>query len=284
MVPIMARPPKPVGRRDQNRQMRRFDPLRPLDMLTSVWSATAMAPVNGGAAAAYRTLFMTMRRLVVGRRLTVRLDDGDLTMTVTRCDARLDVRGLSVGQLNDVTLIGRNIHWGTSSFDNATAVLHNVHMKPTSPPVLVAAPVDLTLELPADALDDLFRSVAPRLRGQVGPDGVARLYLARRPGMGHVDVEAELDGSALWLTPRRVTIAGSRWRLPARTPAYRVRLPEFAHGLQLSRVDFTPGVVRLTGTLPEWRTELPRKRLEDIVTQLDVSGVVLNLSRLGRLR
>lgn len=280
----MARPPKPVGRRDQIRQMRRFDPFRPLDMLTSMWSVTAMAPVNGGAAAAYRTLFMTMRRLVVGRRLTVQLDDGDLTMTVTKFDSRLDVRGLSIGQLNDVTLTGRNIHWGTSFFDHATVVLHNVHMKPTSPPVLVAAPVDLTLEFSSKALDDLFRSAAPRLRGEIGADGVARLHLARRPGMGHVEVDARLDGSALWLTPRRVTIGGSRWRLPTRTPAYRVGLPEFTHGLQLTGVEFTPGVVRLTGTLPEWRTELPRKRLEDIITQLSVSGVVLNLSRLGRLR
>ncbi|MCB0948637.1 MAG: hypothetical protein KDB44_05030 [Mycobacterium sp.] len=264
--------------------MRRFDPFRPLEMLTSMWSATAMAPVNSGAAAAYRTLFITMRRLVVGRRLTVRLDDGDLTMTVTRVDSRLDVRGLSVGQLNDVTLTARNIHWGTALFDHATVVLHNVHIKPTSPPVLVGAPVDLTLEVPAEALDDLFRSVAPRLRGEVGADGVARLRMARRPWMGDLEVEASLDGSALWLVPRQVRIGRSRWRLPARTPAYRVRLPEFAYGLQLTGVEFTAGVVRLTATLPEWRTELPRKRLEDIITQLSVTGVVLNLSRLGRLR
>jgi len=280
----MARPPKPVGYRDQIRPMRRFDPFRPLDMLTSAWSATAMAPVNGGAAAAYRTLFMTLRRLVVGRRLTVRLDDGDLTMTVTEFDSRLDVRGLSIGQLNDVTLVGHNIHWGTSFFDHATVVLHNVHMKPTSPPVLVAAPVDLALEFSAKALDDLFRSVAPRLRGEIGADGVARLRMARRPRLGQIEVEAKLDGSALWLTPRGVRIGESRWRLPARTPAYRVRMPEFTHGLRLTGIEFSPGVVRLTGTLPELRTELPRKRLEDIITQLSVSGVVLNLSRLGRLR
>ncbi|MGD9619513.1 MAG: hypothetical protein AB7G47_04390 [Mycolicibacterium sp.] len=280
----MARPPKPVGRRDQIRQMRRFDPFRPLDMFTSMWSATAMAPVNSGAAAAYRTLFMTMRRLVVGRRLTVRLDDGDLTMTVTKFDSRLDVRGLSVGQLNDVTLTARNIRWGASSFDYGTAVLHNVHMKPTSPPVLVAAPVELTLEVPTEALDDLFRFAAPRLRGEIGPDGVARLRIARSPGLGYLEVEAGVDGSVLRLAPRTLVIGRSRVRLPAATPAYRVQFPELAPGLQLTDLEFTPGVVRLRGTLPEWRTELPRKRLEDIIAQLSVTGVALNLSRIGRLR
>ena len=46
------------------------------DMLASLWSsAAAVAPVSSGAAAAYRTLFMTLRRLVVGRRLAVRDDE-----------------------------------------------------------------------------------------------------------------------------------------------------------------------------------------------------------------
>ncbi len=180
MVDTMTRPPP----------ARRFDPFRPLDMLSSLWSATAMMPVNSGAAAAYRTLFMTMRRLVVGRRLTVRLDDGDLTMTVTEFDSRLDVRGLSVGQLNDVTLVARDIRWRTSSFDSATVVLHNVHLKPTLPPVVVAAPVELTLEVPATALDDLFRWVAPRFavrsarRCGAAADGPAAADGSRRSG-GH---------------------------------------------------------------------------------------------------
>lgn len=257
---------------------------RPLDKLTSLWSATTMVPVNTGAAAAYRTLFITMRRMVVGRRLTVRLDDGDLKMTVAGVDSRLDVRGLSVGQLNDVTLVANDIRWKTSSFDAAMMVLHNVHVKPTSPPVLVAAPVHLTLDVAAAALDDLFSWAAPRLSGEVGADGVARLRIARRPRVGHVEVEVRLDGSTLWLVPRRVSIGNSGWRLPTRTPAYPIRLPEFAHGLKLTGITFTPGAVRLTGTMPQWRTELPRKRLEDIITQLSIAGMVLNLTRRGRTR
>src|ERR1700755_2059294 len=137
------------------RPPRRFDPFRPIDMLTSLWSTAAVAPVSTGAAAAYRTLFTTLRRLVVGRRLAVRLDDGDLMLTITEFDSRLDVRGLSVGQLNDVRLAARDIYWDGSRFEAATAVMHNVHMKPTAPPVLVAAPVELTLEVPAPVLDEL---------------------------------------------------------------------------------------------------------------------------------
>jgi hypothetical protein len=265
------------------RPLRRFDPFRPIDMLTSLWSSAAVAPVSSGAAAAYRTLFMTVRRLLVGRRLAVRLDDGDLTLTVTEFDSRLDVRGLSVGQLNDVRLAARDISWHGNRFDGATAVLHNVHMKPAAPPVLVAAPVELTIEIPAPVIDDLFRWAAPRLSGEVGGDGIARLRIARRPLLGHVEVEAHVDGSTLWLKPRSLALRQSQWRLPARTPAYPVRLPELPQGLTLTAISFSPGVVRLSGTLPEWRQDIPRKRLEDIINQLSVVGVPLVVTRLGRL-
>jgi hypothetical protein len=265
------------------RPLRRFDPFRPIDMLTSLWSSAAMAPVSSGAAAAYRTLFMTVRRLVVGRRLAVRLDDGDLTLTVTEFDSRLDIRGLSVGQLNDVRLAARDIRWNGNQVDRATAVLHNVHMRPSAPPVLVAAPVELTLEIPAVVLDDLFLWAAPRLSGGVGPDGIARLRLARRPMLGHLEVDARLDGSTLWLKPRGLVIRRSRWTLPARTPGYPVHLPELPGGLTLTNIRFAPDQVCVSGSLPEWRMDVPRKRLEDILNQLSVVGVPLNLTRLGRL-
>jgi hypothetical protein len=269
----MTRPPS----------LRRFDPFRPVDMLTSLWSSAAMAPVSSGAAAAYRTLFMTVRRLVVGRRLTVSLDQGDLTLTITEFDSRLDVRGLSVGQLNDVRLAACDIRWGPSEFEHATAVLHNVHMRPTVPPVLVAAPVELMLEVPTPVLDDLFRWAAPRLAGEVGTDGVARLRMARRPAAGHLEVDARLDGSTLWLTPRRLVLRRSRVRVPRRTPSYPVRLPELPQGVLLTGISFAPGVIRLSASVAEWRADMPRTRLEDLLAQLNAVGRPLNLSRFGRL-
>jgi hypothetical protein len=45
--------------------------------------------------------------------------------------------------------------------------------------------------------------------------------------------------------------------LPARTPSYRIQIPELPIGLQLTSIDFAPGIVRLTGTLQEWRTDVP---------------------------
>ncbi len=94
-----------------------WDLLRPLDVLSSMWSAAAaLPPVSSGAAVAYRTLFMTVKQLVVGRTLNVRLDSGEMTLTVTEFDSRLDVRRLAVGQLNDVRLTAADIRWERKVF------------------------------------------------------------------------------------------------------------------------------------------------------------------------
>jgi hypothetical protein len=252
--------------------LRRFDPLRPLELVSSLWASAAVAPVSGGAAVAYRTVFVTLRRLVVGRRVSVPLDDGELTLTVTKLRSRLDARALAVGQLGRVTVEAGAIRWRGAAFDAATAVLHDVHLRPSVPPVLVAAPVHLTLDIPAPALGEIFRWAAPRLTGEVGDDGVARMRWARRPSLGHVEVDTRLDGSTLWVSPRAVSVGRGRWALPARTPSYSAPLPDLPHGLQLTGITVLPGVIRLTGTLPHWQMDLPRTVLEDIVSQLGVVG------------
>jgi hypothetical protein len=48
-------------------------------------------------------------------------------------------------------------------------------------------------------------------------------------------------------------------------------------GLQLTDVDLAPGVVKLTGTLPQWHMDVPRARLEDLIGQLSVVGRPLSL-------
>jgi hypothetical protein len=243
-----------------------WDPFRPFVGLA-----------NTGVFAAHLTAFVTLRRLVLGRRLAVRLDTGELVLTLVEVDSRVGMRGVAVGQLNDVRLVAEQVRWNQLRFGRATAVLHNVALRPSVPPVLVAAPVELTLDVPAAALDELFRWAAPRLSGEVGSDGIARLRFANRPEAGHVEVETRLDGSTLWLKPRAIT-RRRRWKLPARTPSYPVQLPPLPHDLQLTGVEFDADVMRLRGTLPEWRAELPRTLLDDMIHQLSVVGRPLNLS------
>jgi hypothetical protein len=95
-------------------------------------------------------------------------------------------------------------------------------------------------------------------------------------------VDAALDGSTLWLKPRALVLREKRLRLPERTPAYAMPLPELPHGLRLTDISFRPDMLCLSGTLQEWRIDVPRTRLEDVITQLSVVGRPLNLTRFGR--
>ena len=259
---------------------------RSMDLLSTLWSTTAaLPPVATGAAAAYRTLFITVRRLVVGRTLSVRLDQGEITLTVTEFDSRLDLAALAVGQLDNVRLAATDLRWANSRFSNAAVTLRNVHLRPGAPPVLVAAPVEMSLEVPTSFLDELFSWAVPRFSGEIGADAVARLRWARRPALGNLEVDAHLDGSTLWLKARRLSVRRRRWRIPERVPAYPVQLPDLPRGLQLTGISFGPGCLHLSGTLPEWRLDLPRAGLEDVLTQLNSVGrSTLNLTTVGRRR
>jgi hypothetical protein len=248
------------------------DPFRALEMLASLWSSTGLPSVSAGAAQAvavpYRTLFATLQQLLVGRQLTVRIGDHDVTLTVTELESELDPQGLAVGQLGEVRVAARDITWDENRLQSAVAVLRNVHIRPGVPPLVVAAPAELSSELPKDVFDDLLEQVAPQLRSGLGEDGTARLHWARRPGWGGLEIDADVTGTTLWLRPRAFVTGQRRWKLPVRTPAYQVPLPELPHGLMITGVELASDTLRISGLLPEWRMELPMRALEDLITQL----------------
>jgi hypothetical protein len=253
-------------------RLRWDDPLRALDMLFSLWSSSGLPSVGAGAAQAvaapYRTLFTSLQQLLVGKEVTVGLGDQDVVLTVTELDSALEPQGLAVGQLGEVRVAARDIRWGEQRLQHAVAVLHNVHIRPGVPPVVVAAPVKLSSALPARIFDDVVRQAVPQLRGELCEDGTARLRWVRQPGWGGLEVDLDVVGKTLWLRPRALVAGQRRWMLPARTPAYRVPLPELPHELLVTDVSLGLDSLEVSALLPEWRMDLPLRNLEDVITRL----------------
>ncbi|ABL04917.1 LmeA family phospholipid-binding protein [Mycobacterium ulcerans] len=248
------------------------DPFRALEMLGSLWSSTGLQSVSAGAAQAvampYRTLFMTLQQLLVGKEVTVRMGDQDVVLTVTGLDSALDPQGLAVGQLGEVRVAARDVSWDEQRLQSAVAVLRNVHIRPGVPPMVVAAPVELSSVLPAAIFDEVLQQVAPQLRSELSEDGTARLRWSRRPEWGGLEVDADVVGTTLRLRPRAVMTGRRRWSLPARMPAYQVPLPPLPHGLLITHVNLGLDALQLSALLPEWRMELPLRHLEDLITRL----------------
>ena len=253
-------------------RLRWDDPLRALDVLGSLWSSTGLPSVTSVSAQAvavpYRTLFTTLQQLLVGKRITIRMGDHDVTLTVTELDSELEPRGLAVGQLGEVRVAARDIEWGQQRLQRAVAVLRNVHIRPGVPPLVVAAPVELSTALPAEIFDEMVRQAAPQLHAQLRADSTAQLHWVRRPGWGSLEVDVNVVGNTLWVRPRALLTGQRRWKLPKRTPAHPVPLPELPHGLLVTGVSLGVDSLEISGLLPEWRMELPLRHLEDVISQL----------------
>jgi hypothetical protein len=253
-------------------RLRWDDPLRALDALGSLWSSTGLPSVTAGAAQAvavpYRTLFASLQQLLVGKQVTIGMGDQDVTLTVTELDSELDARGLTVGQLGEVRVAASDIEWGDQYLQRAVAVLRNVHIRPGVPPLVIAAPVELSTELPAKVFDDMLRQAAPRLHAQLTADSTAQLHWARRPGWGSLEVDVDVVGTTLWVRPRALLSGQRRWKLPSRTPGHPMPLPDLPHGLLVTGVTLGADSLQVSGLLPEWRMDLPLRHLEDVISQL----------------
>lgn len=241
-------------------------------MLASLWSARPVSSAIGtSVGAGYRTLFETIRSRILGRRVTIRLEHGALTMNVTEFQAPMELRSLSVGQLGEVQVTAEDISWNGYALQRAHAVLHNVHLRPTTPPVIVAAPIEMSVEITPGVFDELLARLVPRVTGQLSADGSATLQWTAHPAVGSVEVVPQIDGSRLWLQPRAVVVRNRRWTLPGRVPPYPIRLADLPDGLKLELTRQADGL-HVTGTLPEWNMEVPRGRLEKWLDQLDAVG------------
>jgi hypothetical protein len=260
-------------------RLRWDDPFRALEALGSLWSSTGLPNVAAGAAHAaampYRTLFLALQQLLVGKRVNVQAGDHRVVLTITEFTSELEPRELAVGQLGQVRVGARDITWDEHHLQSAVGVLHNVHFRPGVPPVVAAAPAELTVTLPATVVDDALRRAAPQLRTALGADGTAHLHWARRPGWGGLDVGVEVVGTTLWLRPSAVVTGQRRWSLPSRIPSYPVPLPDLPHGLLVTNVSLQADSLEVAGMLPQWRMELPLRNIEEIISQL--SQGVFNL-------
>jgi hypothetical protein len=220
--------------------------------------------------AALESLLRAAGKRLAGRRLTVPGTGGALRLRLTALRLDPEPLGLAVAQLGDVRVEAADVVWRDITFQSATLVARNVHVRPQPVPTAVAAPVTLDLVLDPVAVCERLAATHPELRLSVHPDAPhARAQWARRPGWGWVGLEPEITTSALLLRPSAVRVHGRTRSLPAWLPTVRIPLPRLPRGLALRGVEVRAdsGIVLHLAT-DEWREKVPPRRLAALLTRL----------------
>jgi hypothetical protein len=234
------------------------------------WPSTMKSTVPGWSRSC-GAMIDAIRRHLLGRELEIECAGTAVSLTMVKLDAHPNSRALSLGQLGDVAIAARDVTFGTVRLPSVAATLRNTHIQAGSPTGLVAAPVDLLIEVPNDTLAQLVRTVTDQLTAEVDENGVGRLAWTRCIRLGHLEVEPEIVGTTLTLRPRHLVALGRRWSLPRWVPRYSAAMPIF-NGVLVKSLALQPGSILLSATAPEWKHDLPRARWEDIVAQLSPSN------------
>jgi hypothetical protein len=208
-----------------------------------------------GARTMLNGLVDAVRSRLLGRRVTVGPTDGRVSLILTSLDVPTDPLSIAAGQLEWATLVAEDVEWRGQRFPTARAELHNVHTRPGTRPLLVAAPVDLVIVMPGERVAELVEQRVPRVLVEITEEASMRLRLRRRPGWGWVDVHPHAEGSRVLLRPT-VAAVGSRERTFRRTfprVHFGVGLGE---GMRIASLELRPGAIEVRVRVDEWRVDL----------------------------
>jgi hypothetical protein len=255
---------------------RGWDPFRSREMLNVLWS-----PMSTRATGGCGTFYTTLRRLIVGRELTVRSTDTTIRLTMVEFDGHPYGRALSVGQFGDIVACARDVSYKQFQASRVNAVLRNVHFHPGSPAQLVAAPVELEAELSSEVVSALMKTILGPVILTVDGEGIGRVSWRRRRSIGYLEVDVAVMGATLVVRPRHLVLRGRRWALPRWVPCKSIAILAI-RGVLIKDVTLQPDSVSVTMQLPEWKFDLPKTRWGDIVTQLSSPTGQLDLTRVPR--
>jgi LmeA-like phospholipid-binding len=207
----------------------------------------------------------TARNRLIGKRRTFAFAGHDLTLVLEDLSVEGSDLALAVGQYGQVRLLARDVEWGGYRLERLEVQARNVHLRPGTKPVLVAAPVRAEAFVSAADASRSLASVSSRLElamhagvPQVGMIGAS---------WARLEVEAGAEGKSIRIVPRALHLLDRRlWLL--RIPAFHVPLPELPFDVTLTSVEPAPGGFVLRGLLPEWQRPLSRADLERLLTSI----------------
>ena len=207
----------------------------------------------------------TARNWLIGKKRTFTFAGLNLTLVLEDLSVEGSDLAKAVGQYGQVRMLARDVEWGDYQLERLEIQARNVHLRPSTKPVLVAAPIRFEAFLSAAAASRWLAAYSPRLELATHA-GVPQVGMIGAPWV-RLEVEAGAEGKSIRVVPRALHLLDRRVSL-LRIPAFHVPLPELPFDVMLTSVEPAPGGFVMRGLLPEWQRSLSRSDLERLLTKM----------------
>ncbi|MET0237103.1 MAG: hypothetical protein ABW224_20810 [Kibdelosporangium sp.] len=251
-------------------------PWRELEGLLAAGKALLPAAMSGSPAAMLEAAVRTAGDRVIGRQLTMRVGDSDVTLTPVELDTVLDNVGLALGQVPRIHVVAEDVAWPGTPLRRMAITCSEVRFQSVPSPSAVAGSVEVEITVAADVVRAKILELQPNLIVDIGDDAVMRVRWAARRNWGHLEVEPIVVAEGVLLAPRVLQIARTRWRSVERMRPTVVEIPDLPRGLRLTEVELGEGELILRGEAERWHEKIP---LTDLLGWLATAATTFTLPR-----
>ncbi len=236
-------------------------------------------------------LLRTVTEQLVGRRLTAKVGDGEVALTLTELDYPADSLRLATGRVGDVRIVAEDVDWpepagedgerGSIPLRRVTVLAEDVRLRSLPTPAATPARVEIRITVAAEVLRDRVAAVRPGIVATPGEDGLLQIRWAKHPEWGHLTLEAVVEHDAVVLVPRNLHVRRRPFRAPRRFRPIVLPLPELPPGIRLAKVEPRQDELVLHTVAEEWPERLSRIPLTDLLSWLTTAAMTLTLPKLG---
>ncbi|MGW3963956.1 hypothetical protein ACWED2_29350 [Amycolatopsis sp. NPDC005003] len=260
-------------------------------------------PELAGLAAAGRSLLpnvpvtpaalaRTVTEQLVGRRLTAKVGDREVGLTLAELDYPADSLRLATGRIGDVRIVAEDVDWpepeaadggepGSIPLRRVTVLAEDVRLRSLPTPAAKPARVQLAIAVSADVLRDRVAKARPGIVATPAGSGLLQIRWAKRPHWGHLTLRPQVADDAVVLVPQTLHIGRRQLRPPRTFQPIELPLPELPPGLKLTKVEPRHDELVLHTVAEEWPERLSRIPLPDLLSWLTTAAMTLTLPNLG---
>jgi hypothetical protein len=249
-------------------------PMRGLDAVFTAGRALLPSLPTTPATVLETAVRMTAQSLR-GKRVTMRTQDQDVALTVVDFECVSHSIRLAQGRIDEVRFEAADVAWPALGLARIAVTGRGLRFAGPFSTAVKAESVHVEVDIAAETLRAELAAVRPDLRIRFD----TRLFVARRPLPGELEVVPEVDDGVATLRPTALWLAGRRLALPTALKPFVIPLPNLPRGLRLTSMTTSADGVRLHGEAHHWRDRLSGTPLTDLVGLLATAAHTLTFGR-----